>query len=516
MSTSAQQPDARHSWSRAAATLGRDVGLALHLSAALALASVLVAAIAGDTWAIVPLVVCGSGALAVGQLLHRSFERTTQHTTRTAIAVVASAWVVTGLVAALVLWWLAAEGGAANDAVTVYRDPLNALFEGVSGITSTGLTMADGLESALPATVQWWRSLLQWIGAVGVVLFTLALTSTGASGALLYESATRPEMLSQEPRTAARRIWTVYIGLTVASITGLWAAGLDAWTALNHGMTAIATGGFTITDDSFGAHPPVARVVAIVVLLAGATSFVAHYQLLVRRDLRAFLRRTQVRALAVGVLVGVPLLAIALRGQEAPVAVVDVVFQWATALGTAGFDTVDLEAWGPAALLLLIVAMTIGGASGSTAGGLKLSRVSWLAKALMTRIRTAEPCGEHGEHAWDGQRIGPDESRRAEAHAGGMALLWLMTLMGGAFLMLLLVPGKRPDAVLFDVTSALSNVGLDTGIVGRDLGWAPKTTIIVVMLLGRLEILGVLVLLRTVVVHGGREATEGDRPPPGA
>lgn len=516
MSTSAQQPDAGHSWSRAAATLARDVGLALHLSAAMALLSVLVAAVAGETWAIVPLAVCGGGALVVGQLLHRSFERTTQRTTRTAIAVVASAWVVTGLVAALVLWWLAAEGGARNDAVTVYRDPLNALFEGVSGITSTGLTMADGLESSLPATVQWWRTLLQWIGAVGVVLFTLALASTGASGPLLYESAARPEMLGPDPRTAARRIWTVYVGLTGASIAALWAAGLDAWTALNHGMTAIATGGFTITDDSFGAHSPAARIVAIVVLLAGATSFVAHYQLFVNRDPRTFLRRTQVRALGVGVVVGVPLLAIAVRGQEAPVAVVDVVFQWVTALGTAGFDTVDLEAWGPAALLLLIVAMTIGGASGSTAGGLKLSRVSWLTKALMTRIRSAEPAGEHGQHVWDGQQVGADGSRRAEAHAGGMALLWILSLMAGAFLLLLLAPGERPDAVLFDVTSALSNVGLDTGIVDRDLGWAPKTTFIVVMLLGRLEILGLLVLLRTVVVHGGREATDGDRPPPGS
>lgn len=510
-------PTSRTSRSRAAETLAGDVGLALHLTAGMAVLSVLVAVLAGDTWAVTPLAVCGGGALVVGQLLHRRFRRAREHATRTAIAVVASAWVVTGLLAAVVLWWLGTVGAPHHIAITVYRDPLNALFEGVSGITSTGMTMADGLESTLPATVQWWRTLLQWVGAVGVVLFTLAITSTGASGRRLHESAARPEMLGRDPLTTARRIWGLYLGLTAASVAALWAAGLDGWTALNHGMTAIGTGGFTITPDSFASHPPAARVVGIVIILVGATSFVALYQLLVRRDPGAFVRRTQVRALGIGVLVGAPLLVLAIRGQEGePVAVVDIVFQWVTALGTAGFATVDLRAWGPAALLLLVMAMTVGGASGSTAGGLKLSRMSWMTKALMTRIRAAEPGGEDPRpHLWDGQEVGREESRHAAAHASGMALLWLLTLLAGTFLMLLLLPGQRPAGVLFDVTSALGNVGLDAGVVDRDLGGAPKGTFVVLMLLGRLEILGVVVLLRSVVVDGGGETTD-ERPPPGS
>lgn len=506
---------AGHPWRRVVGTLLGDVGLVLHLTAAMGLVSVAVALAVGEPWAVLPLAVCGGGALVLGQLLYRRFRRTEQHTTRTAIAVVASAWVVTGLLAALVLWWLAIVGGGLNDAVTVYRDPLNALFEGMSGITSTGLTMAAGLESSLPATVQWWRTLLQWVGAVGVVLFTLAVTSTGASGRLLYESATRPEMLGRDPRTAARRLWGLYLGLSVAAVVALWAAGLDAWTALNHGLTAIGTGGFSITDDSFGAHPPSARIVGAVIILVGATSFVAHYQLLVRRDPRGFVRRTQVRALAVGAVVGVPLVALAVRGQAEPVPLVDVVFQWFTALGTAGFDTVDLENWRPSALLLLIVAMTIGGASGSTAGGLKLSRIAWLWKALMTRVRSAEPGREHPEPIWDGQQMGSEAGRRAEAHAGGMALLWILTLVMGTFVMMLLVPGQDPHRLLFDVASALSNVGLDAGVVDRELGWAPKSTLTLLMVLGRLEILGFVVLLRTVGVPGGPE-TRDDSPPPGS
>lgn len=495
-------------------TLAGDLGLVLHLTAALAAVSLPVAALSGERWALLPLAGTGLASGMVGLLLHRRFGFVQRHTTRTALAVVATAWTVTGLLAALILSWMAHV--APDGAIAVYRDPMNALFEGISGITSTGLTMAHGVESALPATVQWWRSLLQWVGAIGVIVFTLAVASTGAGGEILLASATRPELLGDDAMTTARRIWGLYVALTVAAIAVLKLAGLDWWTAVNHGLSGIGTGGFTITDASFGDHPPAARYAGAGVIAVGAVTFVAHYQLLVGRDVRRFLRRTQVRAFGLGLLVGIPLLALAVRDQAPPVAAVDVIFQWTTALATAGFSTVDLSEWGPAALLLLVVAMFVGGSSGSTAGGLKLSRVAWLAKALMTRIRSAEPGQRELEHRWDGEPVSPDHSRRAESHAAGMALLWAVTLAAGAFAMLLLVPGAAPQHVLFDVTSALSNVGLDTGVVDRDLHGPAKATFILLMALGRLEILGLLVLARVFVVaqEGGEEAAE--EPPPGA
>lgn len=503
--------DRRH-LAPALATLAGDVGLVLQLTAAMTLVSLPVAVLAGEGWAVVPLVGTGAGASVTGALLHRRFP-IRRRTTRTALAVVAVAWTVTGALAALILWWLAQAGPAG--AASVYRDPTNALFEGISGITSTGLTMAHGLEAQLPATVQWWRSLLQWVGAVGVILFTLATASTGAGGELLYDSATRPELLGGDAATSARRIWGVYLALSVLAVAVLRATGLDWWTALNHGITAIGTGGFTITDASFGAHPTAARYAGAAVIVVGAVSFAAHYQLLVGRDVRGFLRRTQVRALAVGVLVGLPLLALATRAQEAPVGAVDIVFQWTTALATAGFSTADLPSWSAASLLLLIVAMFIGGSSGSTAGGLKLSRLVWLGKALVTRARSAEPGHAELEHRWDGEPVTADHSRRAESHAAGMALLWVATLAAGTFVLLLLVPSARPHHVLFDVTSALSNVGLDTGVVDRSLPGSAKAGFVALMVLGRLEILGLLVLARTVVVRAeGGEA--GEDPPRGS
>lgn len=498
------------------ATLAADVGLVLHLTTALVAATVPVALVAGERWALLPLIVTGAAAGLVGQLLHRRYQAAERHTPRTAIAVVASAWITTGLLAALLLWWLAGAAPPDVDAVRVYRDPTNALFEGISGITSTGLTIAHGLESALPSTVQFWRSLLQWVGAIGVVVFTLSVITTGAGGQLLYEAATRPELLGDDVRTTTRRILTLYLGLTVAAVGALWVTGLDGWTALNHGLSGIGTGGFTVTDASFADHPPAARYAGAIVILVGATSFVALQQLLVRRDARGFLRRTQVRALGAMFVGGLALLALAARAGGADVAFVDLVFQWATAVATAGFSSVDLATWTPALLLLLIVAMTVGGASGSTAGGLKLSRVAWLGKALLTRLRAAEPGQRELQHRWDGEDVAPDHSRRAEAHAGGMVLLWVTTLAAGTLLLLLLAPGHPPLHVLFDVSSALSNVGLSTGVVDRSLAGGPKAVLTVLMVLGRLEILGLVVLARAVLVPTGSPTGAEERPPAGA
>lgn len=478
-----------------------DLGGVLYLPAAMTVPTIVVALVAGEHVAIPPLVAAGGLSLLAGRLLRRSYGGHERRSTgvRTALAVVAAGWTTVGLLGAVVLWAIAMLQGPAATAA-VYRDPLHALFEGISGATSTGLSVAGGLEADLPATIQWWRSLLQWVGSVGVIIFTLAVASTGAKGPLLLEAATRPEMLGDDVRVTARRIWGLFTGMSVVAVIALFATGVPAWEALNHGLTAIATGGFTITDDSFAAHGTAAQLVGAALLVAGAVSFVSHYQLLVRREPRAFSQGSQVRALALGLCLGIPVLGAVHLAEASRLEPVEIVFQWSTALATAGFSTVDLATWGPGALLLLVAAMVVGGSSGSTAGGIKLSRALWLGKALVTRLRAAEPGDRESVHRWDGYEVGAEHSRKAEAHAAGFVLLWVLTLFAGTVLVVVLEPTAATLHVLFDVSSALSNVGLDTGVAGRDLG-APATVVfILLMLLGRLEILGLIVLLRAPFV----------------
>lgn len=283
------------------------------------------------------------------------------------MAVVAAGWLAVGL-AAGVLWGTAMVDGP-DAATSVYRDPFSALFEGISGATSTGLTVAAGLESELPATMQWWRFILQWVGSVGVIIFTLAVASTEAKGPLLLEAATRPELLGDDVPVTARRISALFSGMTAAAVVALLIAGVEPWEALNHGLTAIATGGFTITDDSFAGYGASTQIMAAIPIASGAVSFVAHYQLLVRRQPRVFVQGTQQRTLAFGSVAGTLLLGAVFWAEAGTADPADVVFQWTSALATAGFSTVDLSTWGSGALLLLVAGMVMGGSPGSTAGG---------------------------------------------------------------------------------------------------------------------------------------------------
>lgn len=219
-------------------------------------------------------------------------------------------------------------------------------------------------------------------------------------------------------------------------------------------MTGIATGGFTVTDDSFAGYGTGTQLVALVVITVGAVSFVAHHLLVVERDLRAWWRFTPTRAQIVW---------------------------WA----------VGLAGWGPLLLPVLIIAMVVGAPSGSTGGGLKLDRPVWLLKDVLSRVRGTPR--DPAPLTWDGGPVEPEARHRSVRHAGEMLGLWLLTLAVGT-VALSWSSGVRDWTVLFDAASALSNVGLDPGVVDGDLRPAGKLLVTGLMYLGRLELLAALVL----------------------
>jgi len=178
-------------------------------------------------------------------------------------------------------------------------------------------------------------------------------------------------------------------------------------------------------------------------------------------------------------------------------------FQWASALATAGFSTAAIETWSPSSKLLLCLAMSCGGAAGATTGGLRMSRVILLTQAAADRI------GGVAMHPWrlmTGKPIASEKAeqrfrRRLEA-ATTMVVLWVGIVFMGTLLLLHAVgPTVGLDDVLFEVSSALNNVGLTTGITSPDLTSSGKAALILLMWLGRLEIVPVLVLVAVVVAH---------------
>jgi trk system potassium uptake protein TrkH len=169
-------------------------------------------------------------------------------------------------------------------------------------------------------------------------------------------------------------------------------------------------------------------------------------------------------------------------------------FQWISAVCTCGFASTGLSGWATGALLLILVAMTVGASSGSTAGGIKLNRAAWIGKGLVARAWPE--CMKPGAvlHS-DRESIGEDEATRRIVSAALLLVLWLLTLLVGALLLLALMPQEPPLHVLFEAASALGSVGLSSGVTDRQMLDAAKLVLIVLMWMGRLEMTAVFVLL---------------------
>ena len=277
----------------------------------------------------------------------------------------------------------AALAADATEVTAVFADPVNALFEAMSGLTSTGLTVSTDPRK-LPLALQWWRSTLQWLGGVGILYVAIAAVGVASQGDGSGEEAD-DELSSGDdgdspPRLlrSMRRAAVAYAVLTALTFGGLWLAGMPPWDAANHAQTAIATGGFSLSPDSLAAYPRAAQAVAAAAILAGTISFFTLGRLVCCRDWRGVLGDRQIAWLA-GFLVLSTLATIALAPFVPPF---DAFFQPMTALCTAGFSTMTVNDLPAAALWLLIGLMVLGGGSGSTAGGIKLARLRrlvWLA-----------------------------------------------------------------------------------------------------------------------------------------
>ncbi|MEM6288717.1 MAG: potassium transporter TrkG [Bacteroidota bacterium] len=372
----------------------------------------------------------------------------------------ALAWALAPLLVALP-FWTAGVSATASGATAAYGSPLNALFEAVSALTSTGLTVTTDAGD-LPRSLQWWRSLLQWVGGVGVLYLALALVPE--AGVASHRAELDAEMGSE--RALGQRdlvgVWALYTSYTGMTILAFVVTGMPLWEAVNHGMTALATGGFDVTGTSFAAYGPAARTVCAVAMVLGAVSFGVHLAVVVRRRVRVAGADRQVR-LGAGLLVAGSL---ALWASASGVlSLGDAAFQWTSALATAGFSTTSLNAWGPVPMLVLVGAMVVGGSSGSTAGGFKLGRLVALASPEGPRRAALRQLG-----------------RVAAALAAGTVLLVVLT-------------EAAPLAALFETASALSTVGLTAGVTGPELEPGGRLVLIGLMWMGRLEIAAAIALL---------------------
>jgi trk system potassium uptake protein TrkH len=367
----------------------------------------------------------------------------------------------------------------------------DALFESVSGVTTTGLTTLGSIQDR-PAGFLFARAWMQWIGGLGVLALVLALVVDPGVAAKRLGFDERVD-IAGGTRAHVRRVSLVYLALTVIGILALLAAGASPFDALVHAMTSVSTGGFANYDASLAALAswPV-RAVITLLSLAGAISFALYYLGTFRHPLRLvrdpqFLGLTVLCAICVVVLFGFMTLAHPERTGEN---LVNAVLTGVSAQTTTGFSSLPLQDLDSVSKLVLIVSMFIGGEVGSTAGGLKVLRLLLLFSLVRMLIqRTGIPASGRLPATLGGSPLHSSEINAAVS----LLLVYLLVVL--LSWMAFLAYGHAPLDALFEVVSALATAGLSTGVAAPGLEPGLKLLLCLVMLMGRVEVIAFVVLL---------------------
>lgn len=449
-------------------------------------------AIAVGEWYAVWAFLAMTGLAAGIALLRFILPKGKEANIRDVMAAAALAWLVVAFLGALPFWICGADIDARG--AGHFNDFVAALFESMSGITSTGLTVSERPD-LLPQSLQWWRSFLQWIGGAGIVVLILSVVHPAGQIRKLYRAEARDSTVLQDVTLTARYIWAIYLGVTALGVAALWLLGMNFWGALNTAMTAVATGGFTIWADSLASFGPSIQWAVIILMVMGAVSFIAYAQIL-RRQWRDCLADRQTWALMIAVVMSSIMVYLVIDHEAGAANITDMIFQAVSAVTTSGFSTVTLSDWPTSAWFLLIGIMIIGGSAGSTSGGIKLQRAVTLAYYLVAYLkRIAQDPQLFVYHPGSlPKKILPKEGS-ALAIASILLVMWLVTIVVGSTALLFLEPGAVDfGAIVLDVTSAVSTVGISAGAVSPDLSDAAMIVFIALMWMGRLEILPILVL----------------------
>jgi trk system potassium uptake protein TrkH len=424
-----------------------------------------------------------------------------------------------GLAAVALTWLLASAFAALPLALSGhYASFLDAYFEAVSGLTAGGLTLAVDLDH-MARSVNLWRHLMLLLGGQAgiVVILTVFAGITGELGGL-YPGEHHQGSLTGHMARTARSVWRVTAGYAAVAVPVLWLAvwraGVDGASASVHAvqlfMAAFDTGGFATQSASLGFYrSPVLEAVVAVLIVAGALAFTVHLKLMGRGTPR-LLGDTETRTFAASVL-GV--FAVAAVGLARTGTFLDLgpllrqgFFQVLTAHTTAGLSTLPGKLittdWGVLAPAMLVVAMAIGGAVASTAGGFKALRLGLVLKGLkrdVRRVLLPENALVVETYQASERHVLRNDQVRA---AATLLLLFLLLYLAGALVALFY--GYPLDLALFESTAAASTSGLSVGLVRPALEWPMKAVYVAEMLIGKLEFVAVLGLgsYLTALVRG--------------
>ncbi len=377
----------------------------------------------------------------------------------------------------------------------------DAVFESVSGLTTTGATVLAGLDS-LPQAILYYRQQLQWLGGLGIIVLAVAvLPMLGVGGMQLYRAEmpgpVKDTKLTPRVTETAKALWFVYLGITVLCGLAYWAAGMNVFDALCHAFSTVAIGGFSTHDASIGYFDsPLIEMIAVVFMFIAGVNFSLHFLAWRHRRLTDYLTDPEFRAYVklLGALTLIVLVYLYLNGHYSTLAETFTkgLFQVVSIGTTTGFTTDSFAGWPGALPVLLILSAFIGGCAGSTAGGMKVIR--WL---LMYKQGWREVQRLVHPSATIAVKLGDKavHSRIVDSVWGYFAVYVVIFSM---LLLILLANGVDQVTAWSTIAATINNLGPGLGDVANgysDLNAVSKWSAVCAMLLGRLEIFTLLVLI---------------------
>ncbi|MFZ3584996.1 TrkH family potassium uptake protein [Loktanella sp. DJP18] len=394
------------------------------------------------------------------------------------------------------VWFMAAVAGAVPLMVWSLT-PTDALFEAMSGITTTGATVMAGLD-AIPHGIIMWRAMLQAVGGVGFIVTGIAilpLLKVGGMQLFRTESSDKGEKELPSAALFASATLQIYAGLIVICAFVYLAGGMTGFDAITHAMTTLSTGGFSGHDASFGFfQSPFLQWAGTLFMLLGALPFAWYIRVLRGGSFRSEQVAAMVKTLTL-VIVLLTIWLVARTGMPPLTALRLVAFNVISVVTTTGYATTDYTAWGPFAVTVFFVLTAVGGCTGSTAGGAKAMRWLLLGRSIKAQIQALFSPHRVVTVRYEGHRVEADV-------IGGLITFFMVYLTTFAILSIMLtLLGLDVETAASGALTALANVGPGVGsIIGpagnfSSLSDPVKLTLVLGMFLGRLELLTVLVLL---------------------
>ncbi len=434
----------------------------------------------------VTMLIC---VVAGGICLFRKPKRTALYS-RDGFIIVSLSWIVLSLFGALPF--------VISGTIADYTD---ALFETVSGFTTTGASILSEVES-LPKSILMWRSFTHWVGGMGVLVFILAFLplSGGQNMHIMKAESPGPSVSKLVPRvrTTALLLYSIYLVLTFAEFILLLFGGMDVFEALNTAFATAGTGGFGIKNTSIGGYSAFIQIVITVFMIMFAINFNSYYLILKGRLREAFNIEIRIFALILFSVTAVIVINIYSMFDSVGEAIRHVLFTTSSVMSSTGFSTTDFNTWPELSRTLIVMLMFIGACAGSTGGGIKVSRIVILFKGMAKELENLVHPKQVKRVTMDSHTVEHEVVRSVNVYMVCYMLIYVFSLI--------LISFDNNDLItnFTAVATTINNIGPGLELVGPtgNFGFfstGSKIVLIFDMLAGRLELYPMLLLLKPSV-----------------